>query len=125
MPTISSNRPRGSWDVVMTTGRQFALDLFRSSLHEVPRFDGSSLSGGDQIRLTGELARVKDVLLAAQTRGQWLTYPEIAALAGVSEGSVGSRCRDMRKKKFGGSRVDRRRRYDNGPWEYMWIREGA
>jgi hypothetical protein len=78
-------------------------------------FDGESFSlAKDGIRLTGQLARVWDLM----ADGEWRTLEEIAARAGGSEGGVAARLRDLRKPRFGGFRVDRERVKDSGLYRY-------
>ncbi len=81
------------------------------------RLDGSTYSAPlDAIRLGRQLAAV----LSALRRGGWWTLAELVAIAGGSEAGVSARLRDLRKPKFGGHQVDRRRRGDptSGVWEY-------
>jgi hypothetical protein len=80
----------------------------------VLRFDGPDLQPADEVRLSGQLARVRTVM----SGGAWLTLAEIAErAAGSSEAGVSARLRDLRKPRFGGHTVERRRR-TQGLWEY-------
>lgn len=93
-----------------------APDLF-SLLNLAPPMDGETFSlEHDAERLTNQLARVTAVM----SDGRWRTLSEIQALAGGSEAGVSARLRDMRKSKFGGYAVERRRRGEPkaGLWEY-------
>ena len=69
-------------------------------------FDGQTYSHTlDHKRLTGQLKRVYDVM----SDGNWHRLPEIAHRAQGSEASCSARIRDLRKEKFGGFEVERRR----------------
>ena len=79
-----------------------------------PDFDGATYDHErDHARLTGQMKRVRDVVLD----GVWRTLPEIEALTGDPTQSISARLRDLRKGKFGGFRVERRTR-TSGLWEY-------
>jgi hypothetical protein len=83
-------------------------------------FDGATYDRGlDGIRLTGQLQRVFDYM----ETGQWRTIPEIASKVGGSEAAVSARLRDLRKPKFGGYLVEKRRVGDptDGLWEYRLL----
>ena len=80
-------------------------------------FDGQSFDPTlDEKRLTTQLERVKALLLD----GNWRTLHEIQASVGGSEAGISARCRDLRKERFGGFVVQRRRRgrAEEGLWEY-------
>ena len=87
-------------------------------------FDGATFEPGcDQKRLSGQLSRV---LLLMRDR-QWRSLSEIASAVGGSEAGVSARLRDLRKRRFGGHVVERRRRGDpvRGLHEYrVVLREG-
>jgi len=77
-------------------------------------FDGPTFDAAtDGARLTGQLHRV----LAVMQSGEWRTLREISALVRGSEAGVSARLRDLRKPRFGGRVVERRRRCA-GLWEY-------
>jgi len=70
-------------------------------------FDGKTYNPVlDHARLTNQLARVYEVL----KDGRWYTLRELSILANGPEASIGARLRDLRKDKFGGHTVDRRRK---------------
>lgn len=72
-----------------------------------PPFDGVTYDPElDGARLATLLNRVS----ALMGDGQWRTLAEIVAQVGGTEPSVSARLRDLRKPKFGGYTVDRRRR---------------
>ena len=81
----------------------------------IPRFDGATFDPNlDQERLTRQLGRVFELMRDAH----WRTLDEIQAFAGGSEAAVSARLRDLRKPKFGGYQVERRRRGSGGTFEY-------
>lgn len=49
---------------------------------------------------------------------RWWTLRELADRTGYPEASVSARLRDLRKPKWGGHLVERRRRGDTRQWEY-------
>lgn len=78
-------------------------DLFRMA----PRFDGPDYRlGVDQGRLTGQLARIYDLM----RDGSWRTLSEIAAATGDHEASISAQLRHLRKPRFGAHEVAKRRR---------------
>lgn len=86
-----------------------------------PAFDGATFDPAlDQDRLSKQLGRV----WAALSTGAWLTLAEIAAKTGDREAGISARIRDLRKPKFGGYDVQRRRRGDpaDGLFEYRVTR---
>ena len=75
-------------------------------IHSGAHFDGASYNPAlDHIRLTGQLARVFSVM----KDGHYRTLRHISILAKGPESSIGARIRDLRKEKFGGFQVDRKR----------------
>ena len=74
----------------------------------LPNFDGRTYCRRhDHHRLSGQLRKVRDFM----TDRDWHTLAEICAAVGVeSQASVSARLRDLRKTKFGGYTVERRRR---------------
>ena len=88
------------------------------SLFEVsPRFDGPCFEVAlDQARLTGQLKRVYD-LMADHV---WRTLQEIADATGDPHASISAQLRHLRKPRFGGHTVLKRRRGvpEHGLYEY-------
>lgn len=87
-------------------------------------FDGETIDGQlDGARLERLLDRVRDFML----RHDFQTLAAIRAACGGTEASVSARLRDLRKERFGGYTVDRRRmpglEPDTGLWEYR-VRPG-
>ena len=96
------------------------LDLVEE-LAKLPHFDGITYSPEfDYTRLGAQLRRVFDVVRS----GRWYTLSELSNLTGDrSEAAISARLRDLRKPKFGGFEVERRRRGDPklGIWEYRLV----
>ena len=73
---------------------------------ETKSFDGATYDPEiDGERLATLLHRVR----ACMADGRWHTLDEIVARCGGSTASVSARLRDLRKNRFGGHTVDRRR----------------
>lgn len=90
--------------------------------------DGATYQANyDRLRLGRQLRAVHDAMLVASTRGVWLTLDELAesvtyyGVSNASTASLSARLRDLRKPRFGGLQVLRRRR--GGPhlglYEYL------
>lgn len=87
-------------------GRDPQLDLFEQ-LRPRPGFDGRTFVPRlDGARLRGMLDQVRNVM----ADGRWRTVAEIRTAVGGSDASITARLRDLRKQRFGGFTVDRRRR---------------
>lgn len=83
-------------------------------------FDGATIDQEfDVERLTGQLKRVYQLM----SDGQWRTLREIQDIVGGSEAGVSARLRDLRKSRWGGFEVERRRRGDpkQGLHEYRIV----
>ena len=66
----------------------------------------------------GQLARVQRVM----ADGKWRTLFELSAATNDSQSSVSARLRDLRKSRFGGHTVERRRRSAlGGTFEYRLV----
>jgi hypothetical protein len=90
------------------------------SQSELFRADGATFSPvHDGKRLSRQLDRVAAIM----SDGVWRTLRGIAVQAGGSEASVSARLRDLRKARFGGHVVERRRRGEpsSGVWEYRLL----
>lgn len=82
-----------------------------------PHFDGKTYSPTlDHARLTGQLGAVYDVM----KDGQWYALWQIQDRVKGSESSIGARIRDLRKEKFGGHTVERKRKA-GGSWQYRLV----
>lgn len=70
-------------------------------------FDGTTYEAEhDYVRLTGQNHQV----FALMKDGRWRTLAEIELATRFGQASISARLRDLRKKKFGGWLVERRRR---------------
>jgi hypothetical protein len=74
----------------------------------------------DMDRLNDQMKRVYSLM----SDSNWRTLSEIAKITGDPESSVSARLRDLRKPKFGGLMVNRRRRFQ-GTYEYQVLPEGV
>jgi hypothetical protein len=61
-------------------------------------------------RLRTQMQVIRDVMLSASECDTWLTLYEIAALTRYGEASISAQLRHLRKPRFGGHRVEKRRR---------------
>lgn len=91
---------------------------FAEHVETVPaerRFDGETYDPArDAKRLTGQALRVHDLM----RDGRWRTLRAIADELQAPEASVSARLRDLRKPRFGGLHVHRRRTDRAGVYEY-------
>jgi len=67
----------------------------------------------DRDRVMTQMARLK----AYMSTHQWYTLAEIEAYTGYPQASISSQLRHLRKAKFGGYALTKRRR-TTGTWEY-------
>lgn len=75
-------------------------------LFERPRVDGVTFNEKyDQKRLGGQLGRVYEAMLD----NNWHSLDELVARCGGTHASISARLRDLRKARFGGHCVERRR----------------
>ena len=98
------------------------IDEFRSSLE--PRFNGPAYDPAlDQVRLTGQCLRVFRMMKG----GSWWCLWEISQRTGDPEASISAQIRHLRKPRFGGHTVNKRRRGEpgHGWWEYQLITNGG
>jgi len=82
-----------------------------------PHFDGATyVPSFDHTRLSNQLSRVYGVL----SDGKWITLSQLSIKANCPEASASSRLRDLRKDKFGGHTVHRKRgdKYNDGLFYY-------
>ena len=81
------------------------------------RFDGSDYEPKlDRIRLTGQIKRIYDLMCDRV----WRTLGEIERVTGDPQASISAQLRHLRKARFGGYVVLKRRRgaHTQGLWEY-------
>jgi len=94
-----------------------SLGSRQAKLFEVgPQFDGETIDvAQDQDRLGKQL----DAVRCALDGGRWWTLSELSVRVRAPEASVSARIRDLRKEKFGGHKIERRRVQDgHGLHEY-------
>lgn len=81
-------------------------------------FDGDTYERDlDHDRLHSQLETVKQLM----ADGEWRTLDDIAFIVTGSVASISARLRDLRKEKFGGHLVDRRRGLGPGVFEYRLV----
>jgi predicted transcriptional regulator len=81
------------------------------------RFDGATYEPEkDQTRLSRQM----DMVVRLMSDGTWRSLEEVSAELDIPTQSASARLRDLRKKRFGYRRVDRRRR-GGGTFEYRVI----
>ena len=79
-----------------------------------PRFDGETYEPKeDQVRLGRQMSAVKTLMLD----GRWRSLSRISEILGYPEASISARIRHLRKPRFGGYEVERRR-VSGGLFEY-------
>ena len=91
-----------------------------SKMNPEPHFNGPDyVPALDFKRLTGQIRRV----FLCMAHGQWKTLKEIADSTGDPEASVSAQLRHLRKERFGGHTILKRRRGDpkQGLFEYRLI----
>lgn len=72
---------------------------------EPVRHDGATLEPQDHTRLSTQQEKVR----ALMADGRWWTLRDLAERVGASEAGVSARVRDLRKARFGGYEVERKR----------------
>lgn len=88
-------------------------------------FDGETYEPKeDRERLTAQFTLVRDLM----GNSAWWTIPQLADAiwkAGykATPQGISARIRDMRKDRFGGHTVDKRKRTKRGDWEYRLLSE--
>lgn len=84
----------------------------------VARFNGPAYEPRyDLERLTGQIRRVYDLM----NDGIWRTLDEIHRATGDPQASISAQLRHLRKVRFGGYIIEKRRRGEEtaGLWEYQ------
>ena len=81
------------------------------------RFNGDDYQPKrDNVRLTGQLLRIWEVV----KDGKWVTLGELAQKTGDPEASISAQLRHLRKKRFGGHKVEKEF-IKNGLYRYRVI----
>lgn len=92
------------------------FDLFTQSPAE-PEFNGSDYEPLlDKLRLTGQLKDIYNLM----KDGVWRTLQEIEFVTHYPQASISAQLRNLRKQRFGGYIVSKKRRgyHNNGLFEY-------
>ncbi len=88
-----------------------------------PRFDGSVY---DPARDDGRLRRQLGRVYALMRDGRWRTLFEIAEATGDPQTSISAQLRHLRKPRFGGHDVQKRRRTAlGGTYEYRLVPDAS
>jgi hypothetical protein len=69
----------------------------------------------DGYRVATQMTLIRDHLLRQRS---WLTLRQISLATNQPEASVSAQLRHLRKRRFGGFEVTKRRRAGAGTWEY-------
>ncbi len=85
-----------------------------TQLDLIPQFDGAVYEAElDLDRLTWQLDRIKKLM----SDGQWRTVERISKIVKAPECSVSAQLRNLKKPRFGGYKVEKRRAV-GALWEY-------
>lgn len=85
---------------------------------KVARYEGPVDPKIDFDRLQGQTKAIHDLMID----GDWRTLTEIEQNTGYPQPSISAQLRHLRKARFGGFIVNKRRRFeDKGIWEYQVI----
>jgi hypothetical protein len=72
----------------------------------------------DHSRLERQMDKIRDYMLAAG----WRSLAEIEQATGYPQASISAQLRHLKKVRFGGFGLDKRRRHqEGGTWEYRLI----
>jgi hypothetical protein len=78
-------------------------------------FGPAYVPGLDQQRILTQMERI----LRHMSTEQWYTLAEIELCTGYPQSSISAQLRHLRKAKFGGYTIEKRRRIEGmGTWEY-------
>lgn len=76
----------------------------------------------DGERIEKQMDRIRGVLLSHA----WLSLAQLANATGDPEASISAQIRHLRKPRFGGHTIEKRRRQpEGGTWEYRMVPEGG
>ena len=85
---------------------------------DVARYEGPVDGVIDFDRIQGQTRVIFDLM----SDGTWRTLAEIEGITGFPQSSISAQLRHLRKLRFGGNAVEKRRRFeDKGVWEYQLI----
>ena len=87
-----------------------------------PDFDGADyIPALDKSRLTAQIRRVFDAAVGED----WHTLGDLERITGDPQASISAQLRSLRKARFGGWTVNRRRIRETGTWEYQVVPESG
>lgn len=76
----------------------------------------------DEARVMKQMDRIR-LALSDHT---WTSLAELADRTGDPEASISAQVRHLRKPRFGGHTIDKRRRHElGGTWEYRMVPDGG
>ena len=99
----------GSDMAVSTADQNIGKKSQRIIMDKLPKahFDGPEYQPSfDFLRLNGQIKRIFTLM----SDSRWRTLAEIAAITNDPEASISAQLRHLRKAKFGGHKIERRRR---------------
>lgn len=102
-----------SWGSACAVMNQVTIDEYLKTA----RFEGPVDAHIDFDRLCGQIRRIFDLM----KDGFWRTLSEIEQETGDPQASVSAQLRHLRKTRFGGHIIEKRRRNNGGQWEYSLI----
>jgi len=79
------------------------------------RFEGPADNARDMDRLCGQIRDIRELM----KDGHWRTLAEIEQTTGFPQASISAQLRNLRKIRFGGNMIEKRRRHDGNQWEYQ------
>lgn len=85
-----------------------------------PAFDAEL----DTDRLLRQMDVIADFMADCVIEDRWVTLEEIERATGYPQASISAQLRHLRKPKFGGHTVEKRRRGKGGTFEYMVMFRG-
>mgnify|MGYP000601477406 CR=1 FL=1 len=108
----------GCGDDIKNTSLYHLRKLHKALRKKEPvKFNGSDYDASlDNERLTGQIERVFNCMKS----GEWRGLAEIAAITGDGEASISAQLRHLRKERFGGHSIEKKRFGDpsNGFFKY-------
>lgn len=76
----------------------------------------------DHPRIQKQHERIRDYMLGPTGHNGWRTLAEIESELDYPQASISAQLRHLRKPRFGGYLVEKRRRAGAGTWEYRVVR---
>ena len=98
--------------------KQGSLFVWTEQGEKPMRFDGPDYDEKlDQARLTGQNLKIFNLMRDRH----WRSLNEIGSSLDEPESSVSAQLRHLRKARFGGHTINKKRRGNSGTWEYQLI----